>query len=74
MAKFIEKNYSLAGKTAVELGSGCGFTACYVARQFNDRSRVICTDLDSVVPLIERNIIANSLTDRVKAMPLFWGN
>ena len=75
MAKFIEKNYSLAGKTAIELGSGCGFIACYIARLENDISpRVICTDLDSVVPLIERNIVANCLTDRVKAMPLFWGN
>lgn len=30
--------------------------------------------MDSVVPLIARNISGNSLENRVKAMPLFWGN
>ena len=35
---------------------------------------MIATDLDSVVPLIARNITKNGLDNRVKAMPLFWGN
>ena len=55
MAKFIEKNTALAGKTAVELGAGCGFSACYVARQAPD-CKLITTDVESVVPLIARNI------------------
>ena len=75
MAKFIEKNHSMSGKTAVELGSGCGFTACHIARLANDSPpKVICTDLDSVMPLIERNVAANGLTDKIMARPLFWGN
>ena len=35
---------------------------------------MIATDLDSVIPLIERNIERNELNTNVKAMPLFWGN
>ena len=35
---------------------------------------MIVTDLDSVIPLIARNITKNNLDDKVKAMPLFWGN
>ena len=35
---------------------------------------MIATDLDSVIPLIERNIERNELNANVKAMPLFWGN
>ena len=73
MAKFIEKNCTLEGRTAVELGAGCGFTACYVGR-LAENARIIATDLDSVVPLIERNIQANQMQERVKVMPLFWGN
>ena len=73
MAKFIEKNCSLAGKTAVELGAGCGFTACHVAK-LAEGSKIIATDLDSVFPLIDRNIASNSLSEKAKALPLYWGN
>lgn len=77
MAKFIEKNFPLGpGQTGVELGAGCGFTACHVASlaSADDTTKVLATDLDSVVPLIERNISKNSLEARIKAVPLFWGN
>ena len=74
MAKFIEKNCPLeGGRMAVELGAGCGFSACYVTKK-HEGCRVIATDCDSVVPLIARNIERNQLADRVTAMPLFWGN
>ena len=74
MAKFIEKNCPLeGGRMAVELGAGCGFSACYVTKK-HETCRVIATDCDSVVPLIARNIERNQLADRVTAMPLFWGN
>ncbi len=75
MSKFIEKNFNLAQKTAVELGAGCGFTACQISKTAaSNDSRVIATDVDSVVPLIARNITKNGMDERVKAMPLFWGN
>ena len=73
MAKFIEKNLSLTGKTAVELGAGCGFSACYLTKQQPD-CKIIATDVESVVPLIDRNVHLNDLQAKVKAMPLFWGN
>ena len=73
MAKFIEKNTVMPGKTAIELGAGCGFSTCYVARQAPD-CKIISTDVESVVPLIERNIQLNELSGKAKAMPLFWGN
>ncbi len=75
MSKFIEKNFNLAQKTAVELGAGCGFTACQVTKTVaSNDSKVIATDVESVVPLIARNITLNGMDERVKAMPLFWGN
>ena len=73
MAKFIEKNCALGAKVAVELGAGCGFTACHLAKTQPD-CKVIATDMDTVLPLIERNVARNSMQDRVRAMPLFWGN
>ena len=75
MSKFIEKNINIQAKTVVELGAGCGFTACQISKSQQDGDcKVIATDVDSVVPLIARNISGNCLESRVKAMPLFWGN
>ena len=77
MAKFIQHNFDVKDKTIVELGAGCGFTACHLGKlqsASQSKSKVIATDLDSVVPLIQRNLEKNQVQSKVTAMPLFWGN
>lgn len=74
--------------TAVELGSGAGFSGLHLASQLDSRhALVVLTDLPNVVPLMERNAAhANLLqpcvdarfSDAAKAKvlvrPLAWGN
>ena len=59
MAKYIEKNFDLTEKTLVELGAGCGFTACHLAHKFPDLNSIITTDTETVLPLIQKNIEVN---------------
>lgn len=74
MAKFIEKNCDVNGKTLVELGAGCGFTACHLAHQRPEVTKIVATDMETVLPLIQKNIENNQKGGKVVAMPLFWGN
>ena len=59
MAKYIEKNFDLTDKTAVELGAGCGFTACHLVNKFPNAKSIIATDTETVIPLISKNVEAN---------------
>ena len=74
MAKYVEKNCNLSDKTVVELGAGCGFTACHLANKSPDVAKIIATDMETVLPLITKNIEANQKQTKVIPMPLFWGN
>ena len=59
MAKYIEKNCNLTDKTVVELGAGCGFTACHLANKFPNVKSIVPTDVETVLPLISKNVEAN---------------
>lgn len=59
----------LAGRSVLELGSGCGAVGMYLAQRH--ASPVLLTDVYRALPLLKRNIKANSLP--CDALPLPWG-
>lgn len=76
LAKYLHEKHHIAlqDSNVVELGSGCGFTGIYIAKHLQAK-HVVMTDVDSVVPLLIENIALNEdCAQRVKGMPLFWGN
>ena len=62
----------------IELGSGSGFIgiACGMllpARMAVDGPRVTVTDVESMIPYMRENIVANGVADGVEAATLMWG-
>mmetsp|Transcript_116681 Transcript_116681/g.363336 ORF Transcript_116681/g.363336 Transcript_116681/m.363336 type:complete len:248 (-) Transcript_116681:50-793(-) len=59
----------LAGKSVLELGSGCGVVGMYLRQR--GASPVVLTDVYRALPLLKRNVTANGLQCEVCALP--WG-
>mmetsp|Transcript_40329 Transcript_40329/g.111065 ORF Transcript_40329/g.111065 Transcript_40329/m.111065 type:complete len:222 (+) Transcript_40329:60-725(+) len=62
----------------VELGSGTGAVGIAISALLSltagsQDHRVVVTDLENLVPLLEANIGLNGTSQHVRAAPLFWG-
>lgn len=55
----------------LELGSGTGVVALALA-VLEPTARIIATDIDDLVPLMDENIKLNDLGDSVRALELPW--
>ena len=55
----------------LELGSGTGVVALALAA-LEPTARIIATDIDDLVPLMDENIKLNGLGDSVRALELPW--
>lgn len=62
---------SLKGKRAVELGAGTGIPGLVAAVMGAD---VVLTDIQALIPGLQRNIDENGLGEKAKAMALVWGH
>jgi nicotinamide N-methyltransferase len=62
---------SLKGKRAVELGAGTGVPGLVAAAMGAD---VVLTDIQALIPGLQRNIDENGLGEKAKAMALVWGD
>ena len=60
-----------AGKSVIELGAGTGLVSVLVDRLFECQS-IIVTDLESHIPLIERNLTINNTSSRCIAKSYNW--
>ncbi|CDW86204.1 UNKNOWN [Stylonychia lemnae] len=76
LAKYVYKNQrqKLRGKKVIELGAGCGFTTIYLSQKLHP-SKIVATDLGSVINIIKENIDLNRCEkQQVHCNELFWGN
>ncbi|KAI8320419.1 hypothetical protein GQ54DRAFT_241617, partial [Martensiomyces pterosporus] len=76
LAKYIEHqaklgNLDLAGKTVVELGSGTGLVGIAVSR-IHPKARVVLSDKQELLPLLNRNIELNNAQGNTSAVPIDW--
>lgn len=62
---------SLKGKRAVELGAGTGIPGLVAAAMGAD---VVLTDIQALIPGLQRNVDENGLGEKAKAMALVWGD
>ena len=58
---------------ALELGAGCGLVSIWLSKQ-QYFCRVISTDIELQLPLIDRNIKRNAAQDTCVCKSLDWGN
>merc|ERR1719419_1373440 len=59
----------LAGRSILELGSGCGVVGMYLMQR--GAGPVVLTDVYRALPLLKRNVATNGL--RCEVCPLPWG-
>ena len=58
---------------AVEIGAGCGLVSIWLSK-FEYIHRVLATDLELQLPLIERNIQSNNVSHRCSTKALNWSD
>ena len=61
------KDGTYRGTSFLELGSGCGGAAMCVAARLSDSSIDCCEIMESACEVLKKNIIANNISDRVRA-------
>lgn len=73
LAKYLEKcPETVLGKKCIELGAGCGLAG--ISAAVLGAKKTVLTDFPENLSLLERNIVANKLTDVASTAPLTWGN
>lgn len=71
-----EKDSQIPLQTVLELGSGTGLVGLCLGMMCKFRcedSQIYITDIDQLVPLMERNIELNKIQNNVIAKKLWWG-
>lgn len=72
LSSWLERNADVVrGKTVLELGAGTGL--CSIVAAFAGCSGGWATDMGHIVPLLQRNLKANAVDDRVLAATFQWG-
>ncbi|OVA05658.1 Nicotinamide N-methyltransferase-like [Macleaya cordata] len=64
--------FDFEGKTVLELGAGMGIPGMIAA--LLGATRVVLTDIPSLLTWLRKNVEANSLGDRVEVRELVWGS
>lgn len=72
MSNQAPSEYDFNGKTVVEFGAGTGLPGLTAAKL--GASKVILTDIQQLIPVLQKNVEVNELGDRVIVSQFVWGS